>query len=74
MRDPYPEEGVICPEPAPYGSERKPRPPEGVYESRGPDGKPVLRGILKKHRHVTQSEDCPFSGHVADVIRERKRD
>ena len=61
---------VSCPE----GRPRDTMVPARVWTGMGPDKKPVRRGSLPKHGHDFTGEDCPWTGHPADVIREEKKD
>lgn len=70
-RLPTKEEKVTCPEPS--WQKRGEYTPAKVYESKNADGKPILRGILSPHKHWARKEDCPWSGHVVDVIRVPKK-
>lgn len=66
LRKPREGEGVICPQPA-Y-EQRRAHPPAKVYESRGQDGKPIVRGILAPHKHWRQNDECPWTGHPVIVV------
>lgn len=68
MRKPDEQEKVVCPD----SSRKAPHTPEKVYDRPSPDGK--LRGILAKHKHADWLQECPWSGHPVEVIRESKKD
>ena len=72
MRNPDELEKVVCPE----SKNGKTYAPEKVFDRPSTDGK--LRGTLAKHSHsprwFTNREECPWSGHPVEVLRDIKKD
>lgn len=58
MSKPTDYDGVVCPDAA---NKNRIHTPEKVYETKE-NGKLVRRGILGKHRHRFQPNDCPYEG------------
>jgi len=67
MRNPDEQEKLTCP-----NKSSEILKPERVWESKKPDGKPIVYGTYKKHHHW--AKPCDQSGLVGEVWRTPSKD